>query len=60
MQLFKTNFHAKQICFFEHFVSVQKPFIKSWFYVATAHMSIFVLFVSPGVLFEGVFYWEYP
>ena len=41
--------------FFESFVSVYEPLIKSWFDVPTTEMSIFILFVSDGVLFEHVF-----
>ena len=32
-----------------------KSLIKSWFGVPTTRMSIFILFVSAGVLFEGAF-----
>ena len=46
--------------FFENVVSVQEPLIKSWFNIPTAQMSISVLFVSAGVLFDGAFPCEYP
>ena len=38
------------------FVSVQEPVIKSWFEIPATHMSIFILFSSAGVLFEGAFF----
>ena len=41
--------------FFQNFVSVEEPLIKSSFDVPRIQMSIFVLFVSAGVLFEGTF-----
>ena len=39
-----------------NFISVEEPLIKSWFVVPTTQMPIFVLFVSAGVLFDGVFF----
>ena len=39
----------------ENFVSVQEPLIKVWFDVPTTQMSIFILFVSVPVLFDGAF-----
>ena len=39
--------------FFENFVSVYEPLIKSWFEVPTPQMSIFILSVSAVILFEG-------
>ena len=41
--------------FFENFVSVWEPLIKSWFVVLTTQMPIFVLFGSAGVLLGGAF-----
>ena len=41
--------------YFENFVLVWKPLIKSWFDVPTTQMPIFVLLVSAGVLFDGAF-----
>ena len=41
--------------FFENFVSVWEPLIKSWFGVPTTQMPIFLLFVSAGVLFYNAF-----
>ena len=49
------SFAVKLIYFFENFVSVLKSVIKSWFDVTITEMSIFLLFVSAGVLFDGAF-----
>ena len=46
--------------FFDNFVSVYKPLIKSWFDVLTNEMPIFILYVRDGVLFESAFPCEYP
>ena len=32
--------------FFENFVSVQEPFVKSWFDVSTTQMSILILLIK--------------
>ena len=42
--------------FFEYFASVEEPLTKSWFDVPTTQMSIFILFVSAEVFFDGVFF----
>ena len=41
--------------FLKNFVPVLEPLIKSWFGVTATQMSIFILFVNAGVLFEGAF-----
>ena len=41
--------------FFWRFCFSLRPLIKSWFYVSSTQMSILVLFVSTGVLFDGAF-----
>ena len=41
--------------FFENFVSVKEPLIKSWFAVPTTQMPIFVLSVSAEVFFDDAF-----
>ena len=43
------------ILFFEKFVSFYESFIKSWFDVPTTQMSIFMLSLIAGVLFESAF-----
>ena len=45
--------------FFENFVSVWETLLKSWFDVLRTQMPIFLLFVTTGVLFHGVFPCEY-
>ena len=35
--------------------SLEEPLLKSWFDVSTTWMSIFVLFVSTGVIYDGTF-----
>ena len=55
----KWTYHKQRILpvlyLFEKFVSGQEPSIKSWFHIPTSQMSIFILLLSLGVLFEGVF-----
>ena len=41
--------------FFWKFCFGLRPRINSWFDVPTTQMSIFILFVSAGVLFDGAF-----
>ena len=41
--------------FFEHFAFVWEPLTKSWYDVPTTQMSIFLLHLTAGVLFEGAF-----
>ena len=40
--------------FFENFVSVQEPLVKTWFDVTTTQMPIFVLFVGAGAFSQWV------
>ena len=54
-ETYKWIFASKYPIFFENFVSAEKPLKKSWFDISTTQMSIFILFVSAGVLFEGDF-----
>ena len=49
------SFASNYFIFFENFVTVLEPLIKSWFDVPPTQMPIFVLFVSAGVLFDGAF-----
>ena len=49
------SFASNYLIFFENYVSVREPLIKSWFDVPTTQMPILVLFVSAGVLFDGAF-----
>ena len=49
------SFASSHFIFFENFISVKEPLIKSWFDVPTTYMFIFVLFVSAEVLFGGAF-----
>ena len=46
---------AVNTLFFWKFCFSLKPLIKSWFDVSTTSMSIFLLFVSARVLFDGAF-----
>ena len=39
-----------------NFVITLEPLVKSWFNVRTTQISIFTLFVSAAVLYEGVFF----
>ena len=41
--------------FFENLIRVLKSVISSWFNILITQLSLFVLFVSAWVLFEGVF-----
>ena len=41
--------------FFRNFVSVYEPLVKSWFDVSTTQMTILIVFVSAGVLFERIY-----
>ena len=56
----RTVFCQLPLYFLENFGSVQEPLIKRWFQVPTTQMSIFILFVSAGVLFDGGSSCEYP
>ena len=49
------SFASNDVIFFENFVSVSEPPKKSWFDVPITQMSIFIFFVSAGVLFNCVF-----
>ena len=49
------SFASNYFIFFENFVSVEEPLVRSWFDVPTTWMSIFILSVSAGVLFEAPF-----
>ena len=51
----KVEFCQQLPYFFEKFGSVQEPRIKCWFDVPITQMSIFILFASIGLLFEGTF-----
>ena len=51
----RTQFYQYLLYFFENFVSVEEPAIKSSFEVPTTQMSIFILSKSAGVLYEGAF-----
>ena len=53
------SFASNYFTFVQSFVSVLESLIKSWFNVLTTQVSIFILFVSAGVLFQGVFSPEY-
>ena len=41
--------------FFRNYVSVYEPLVKSWFDVSTTQMTILIVFVSAGVLFERIY-----
>ena len=49
-------FAGNYFIFLKNFISIWEPLTKSWSVVPTTHMSIFIFFVSAGVLFEGVFF----
>ena len=51
----RRKFCHQLVYFFEIFVLVEEPRIKSWFDVPATQMSIFIIFESVGVLFEGAF-----
>ena len=50
-----TGFFQSLLYFFENFVSVYEPLINTSFDVPVTQMSIFIIFLSAGVLFEGDF-----
>ena len=52
----RTQFYQYLLYFFENFVSVEEPAIKSSFQVPTTQKSIFILSKSAGVLYEGAFF----
>ena len=56
----KSAYHEERsfafIFFFENFVSGWESLKKSWFDVLTTQMSVFILFVSARVLFEGTIF----
>ena len=66
MESAKWTYHKEQsfannnLFFFEIFVSTNEPLIKSWLDVQATQMSIFVLFVSAGDLFEVAIYFKCP
>ena len=51
----RMEFCQQLFYFFENFVSVYEPRLKSSFDVPTTQISIFIIFESVGVLFEGAF-----
>ena len=51
----RTQFYQYLLYFFENFVSVEEPAIKSSFEVPTTQMSIFILSKGAGVFCEGAF-----
>ena len=61
MGITKWTYHKERRCasnyftYFEHFSFVWEPLIESWYDVPTTQMSIFLLCVSAGVWFSGVF-----
>ena len=52
----RTKFCHQLLHVFENFVSVYEPLVRSSFDVPNTQMSIFVLFIRAGVLFEGAFF----
>ena len=52
----RMEFRQELLYFFENFVSVKEPLTKSRFDVPIAQISIFILFVSAEVSFEGPFF----
>ena len=51
----RTVFCQLPVYFFESFVPVLEPLIKSWFDVPSTQMPILILLLRAGVLFEGAF-----
>ena len=52
----RMEFRQELLYFFENFVSVKEPLTKSRFDVPIAQISLFILFVSAEVSFEGLFF----